>query len=624
MSIAPQTATPTACIHLALQLARLRPTDVLLDVGCNDARVLITAASSPCTSSRPRRCVGVEIVADTARSASARVNGDAALASTVEVLEGDAMLMPEVFREASVVFLFMALAKRTEMKEMIARECRPGTRIVTYLFPLHATMKMMMKKKKWNDDDDTNAVDDNEVVLDALFSDWFVRSESVKSTRPNGIDVSQFSTVYLYRVLGRSAPRAADEMLPLPSAVSAEEFTRAAGDICTQLRIPGFSVDDEDRSTAASGEDELRLKADRSIEYERVLGGITNELVRLRTRGATCVHTVSDGSVDDEHDSKAESRSCADVIVRVFGPSSELFINRARELEVVEQMSRSGAGARVLGSFGNGRIEAFIRDTRVLSRDDVFGPESSSSTLRAMAQCVRTFHESDVRVTTNSGSTGAGTDGVADRSPQLWRTMHEFADVASRFSSEASVARLAGEVSTLQSVCETHLGRRFEPVFAHNDLLMGNFLLEVDAEGKPSAESPVIHLIDFEYSCYGELCYDLANMFNEFAGFECHWEHVPSDADMRRFLVLYFSGDIDAHDDKGVKDSVDAAMMEVIVYRLVSHLFWGLWSVIQAHTSEIDFDYRGYAQRRGDKYWEDKDDTLSKFLASRGPPSENA
>ena len=599
--IAPQTATPTACIHLALRLAGIRSTDTLLDVGCNDARVLITAASSTMLASRPKRCIGVEIVEAAARSASERVH-DAGLSSRVEVISGDVTLMPRVFRDASVVFLFMALTKRTQLMRMIARECRPGTRIVTYLFPLHATTKedndsnTKKEKKKRSDDDDDDV---NDSVND-VFNDWFVRSESVKSTRPNGIDVSQFSTVYLYRVLGPKPPRAAEAILPLPSSVPAEEFSRVAVQMCTRLRVDGFCIDG-DRTTSGGAAHASSHPGSRLIENERILGGITNELVRLRVRDDGTNGTGhSNGSDNDDHSAgngsdhtngtSHEIRDArADVVVRVFGPSSELFINRVREREVVEQMSRRGSGARVLGTFANGRIETFITGTRVLSRDDVFGPGGSSATLHAMAQCVRTFHESDVLVTTNSGAGAgeaevqaeAGAGDSLDKSPQLWRTIRGFRDVVLQFSKEPEVVRLADEVPLLQSICDASLQRHFAPVFAHNDLLMGNFLLEVDAEGKPASSMPVIHLIDFEYSCYGELCYDLANMFNEFAGFECHWDHVPSDADMRRFLMQYFSGgDGDANTDhetavseedvqKSIVEDVDAAMREIQVYRLV-------------------------------------------------------
>ncbi len=37
-------------------------------------------------------------------------------------------------------------------------------------------------------------------------------------------------------------------------------------------------------------------------------------------------------------------------------------------------------------------------------------------------------------------------------------------------------------------------------------------------------------------------------------------------------------------------------------YIPVSHLVWGLWGLLQAKSSEIDFDYVAYAQQRLDEF----------------------
>ena len=35
---------------------------------------------------------------------------------------------------------------------------------------------------------------------------------------------------------------------------------------------------------------------------------------------------------------------------------------------------------------------------------------------------------------------------------------------------------------------------------------------------------------------------------------------------------------------------------------VAAHLFWGIWSVVQAGNSSIDFDYLSYAKLRFDAY----------------------
>ena len=41
---------------------------------------------------------------------------------------------------------------------------------------------------------------------------------------------------------------------------------------------------------------------------------------------------------------------------------------------------------------------------------------------------------------------------------------------------------------------------------------------------------------------------------------------------------------------------------EVEGFSLASHFYWGLWALIQAKISTIDFDYMSYAKLRFDEY----------------------
>lgn len=41
-------------------------------------------------------------------------------------------------------------------------------------------------------------------------------------------------------------------------------------------------------------------------------------------------------------------------------------------------------------------------------------------------------------------------------------------------------------------------------------------------------------------------------------------------------------------------------------FALASHFFWGLWSIVQAKISSIEFGYMDYAQARFDAYFHQK------------------
>ena len=49
---------------------------------------------------------------------------------------------------------------------------------------------------------------------------------------------------------------------------------------------------------------------------------------------------------------------------------------------------------------------------------------------------------------------------------------------------------------------------------------------------------------------------------------------------------------------------VDTLMAEVDRFRGIPGLYWGIWALIQATISQIDFDYAAYAPIRLQEYWD--------------------
>jgi thiamine kinase-like enzyme len=117
-------------------------------------------------------------------------------------------------------------------------------------------------------------------------------------------------------------------------------------------------------------------------------------------------------------------------------------------------------------------------------------------------------------------------------------------------------------------------------VFCHNDIHAGNFLVE-----EPSKK---LILIDFEYSAHGPRGFDLANFFCEFAGFECDYSLLPDKTTREVFYEIYLSAG----------DTVEQLEKEVEVFYIATHLFWGIWSVLQSKFSPIEFDFLDYARMR--------------------------
>jgi thiamine kinase-like enzyme len=117
-----------------------------------------------------------------------------------------------------------------------------------------------------------------------------------------------------------------------------------------------------------------------------------------------------------------------------------------------------------------------------------------------------------------------------------------------------------------------------EPVPAHNDLLPANFMK--DAGG--------MQLIDWEYAGMGDRWFDLGN----FAA-----NNELSDDQEVELLEAYFG---DTPDDR--------ARATLKLFRFVSDFREGMWGTVQSVLSDVDFDFRSYAQRHFERAEESRAD----------------
>ncbi|MBI4672616.1 MAG: phosphotransferase family protein [Chloroflexi bacterium] len=109
------------------------------------------------------------------------------------------------------------------------------------------------------------------------------------------------------------------------------------------------------------------------------------------------------------------------------------------------------------------------------------------------------------------------------------------------------------------------------PVFCHNDLLNGNFLR--DEQGN-------LRILDWEYAGMGDPFFDLAN-------FAAH--HEFDDVHVQQLLDAYF-GQVEPR-----------AFARLKLAQAMSDFREGIWGVLQQGISELDFDFRGYANQFFDK-----------------------
>jgi ribosomal protein L11 methylase PrmA len=111
-------------VEAMLQLADLKPGDVVYDLGCGDGRIVIAAV-------RQVAGRGVCVDIDPQRIAESRENARrAGVADRIRFLTQD--LRDTDIGDATVVMLFLSPVLNLQVRPKLLRELRPGTRIVSH------------------------------------------------------------------------------------------------------------------------------------------------------------------------------------------------------------------------------------------------------------------------------------------------------------------------------------------------------------------------------------------------------------------------------------------------------------------------------------------------------------
>jgi cyclopropane fatty-acyl-phospholipid synthase-like methyltransferase len=118
--------TPQPVVEAMLDLAQVKATDVVYDLGSGDGRIVITAAKK-----FGARGVGVEL--DPVLVKKARENAAAeGVADRVRFVTAD--LFAADLRPASVVTLYLLQSLNERLRPKLVRELKPGARVVSHVF----------------------------------------------------------------------------------------------------------------------------------------------------------------------------------------------------------------------------------------------------------------------------------------------------------------------------------------------------------------------------------------------------------------------------------------------------------------------------------------------------------
>ncbi len=287
------------------------------------------------------------------------------------------------------------------------------------------------------------------------------------------------------------------------------------------------------------------------------------------------------------------------ILCRIYGSGSENYIDREAEIENMKILSSIKLGPRVYCKFDNGicyeYLPGVIVDSKLLLNENIFSK---------VAQLIAKMHL--ISITDNDGNDSEGVlfkkiYGLLNLVPADYETkLYGPKDDVDKIPLKHDLEK---EVNFMESYIKKFCSRnKSKLVFSHNDLLLANIIYN-----KPKEE---VYFIDFEYSGTNWQAYDIANHFNEYAGVDVvDYKLYPSKEYQIKWLSCYLKAFGRTNDDVD-EDLVENFYKEVNKFALVSHLFWGIWSIVQATYPKSELNFANYACIRLGEYFKRKQEFI--------------
>jgi protein-L-isoaspartate O-methyltransferase len=138
----PFVSTPVEVVDRMLEMARVKPGDVVYDVGSGDGAIIIRAAKKFGVKG-----VGIEIDADLVRKAQKNANREK-VEHLVEFRAQDAFTAD--VSPATVVTLYMLPEFNAKLRPILDRQLKPGSRVVSHDYPIEGWVPDRTERVKGN------------------------------------------------------------------------------------------------------------------------------------------------------------------------------------------------------------------------------------------------------------------------------------------------------------------------------------------------------------------------------------------------------------------------------------------------------------------------------------------
>jgi len=127
-NLAPYIPTPQIIVEKMLESARVKPGEVVYDLGSGDGRILFTAVQE-----FGARAVGVEILPEWVEKTRERVHS-MGLEDKITIIQGSALRVN--LSPADVVTMYFLTGSNERLKPTLEKYLKPGARVVSNQFPI--------------------------------------------------------------------------------------------------------------------------------------------------------------------------------------------------------------------------------------------------------------------------------------------------------------------------------------------------------------------------------------------------------------------------------------------------------------------------------------------------------
>jgi SAM-dependent methyltransferase len=136
--LAPDFPTPQVVIEKMLQLAHLKPGEMVYDLGSGEGRIVIAAARE-----FKARAVGIELSPELCKSATLHIKA-LGLENQVKIVQAN--LLKVDLSPADVVTIYLLTASNELLRPNLERDLKPGARVVSHDYQIRGWKPSAMEK----------------------------------------------------------------------------------------------------------------------------------------------------------------------------------------------------------------------------------------------------------------------------------------------------------------------------------------------------------------------------------------------------------------------------------------------------------------------------------------------